>query len=80
MGRGKGWAAGLVVMAAGPVAQACTVCDSRAGQAVRHGIFDGHFAQTAGVVLAPFAIFMMVSWLLYTRLPVPAYREAKEVR
>ncbi len=55
-------------------AHACTVCDSRNGQQLRAGLFDGHFVHTALLVGAPvpallFAVLFSQSVLLRFTLP-----------
>ncbi len=58
----------------GWMAHACTVCDSRNGQQLRAGLFDGHFVHTALLVGAPApALVLAVLWgqrvLLHWLLP-----------
>ena len=55
-------------------AHACTVCDSRNGQQLRAGLFDGHFLHTALLVGAPvpalvLAVLLGQRLLLRSMLP-----------
>ncbi len=70
--RGLGWLSVPGLMLLAPVARACTVCHSRVGDAVRAGIFDGHFLHTAAVTAAPFPIFLGVGLWLRFKLPLAA--------
>lgn len=50
-------------------AQACTVCDSRNGHALRAGLFNGHFLHTLWLVLAPVPVFVLVVALVHFGMP-----------
>ena len=49
---------------------ACTVCNTDTGQAVRAGIFDGHFVANVLQLAAPFPIFLAIAALIYKGLPL----------
>jgi hypothetical protein len=57
------------VFVATGAAHACTVCDSQNGQALRAGLFDGHFAQTMLLVAAPIPVLVAAVALLYLLMP-----------
>jgi hypothetical protein len=54
---------GLALLAGS--ASACPVCATDTGQAVRQGIFDGHFAANVLLMSLPFAIFIGIAVTLY---------------
>ena len=55
---------------------ACTVCHTETAQAVRAGIFDGHFLSNALQLVAPFPIFLGIVLLIYKGLPLGKFAPA----
>ncbi len=49
---------GCISLQAWASAHACTVCDSPNGQALRAGLFNGHFLHTLLLVMAPVPILL----------------------
>jgi hypothetical protein len=50
-------------------AHACTVCDSRNGQQLRAGLFDGHFMHTLLLIAAPAPVLVATVLLLHLAMP-----------
>jgi hypothetical protein len=50
-------------------AHACTVCDSRNGQQLRAGLFNGDFLHTLLLVAAPVPVFAAVLLLVHFGMP-----------
>ncbi len=59
-----------VALARPALLHACTVCHTDTGQAVRAGIFDGHFFGNALRLAAPFPIFLLAAALVSKGLPL----------
>ena len=66
--RGAGLALAAVLLLALP-ADACPVCDTRTGQAVRQGIFDDRFGVNVLLTLLPFPVFLAIVAALYRAIP-----------
>ncbi len=50
-------------------AHACTLCDSRNGQQLRAGLFDGHFLSTLLFIAAPVPVFVGAVMILHLAMP-----------
>ena len=65
----KRLAVSLLLCATASKAQACTVCSSPNGVALRAALFHGHFLHTLLLVFAPVPVFVVAIALLHLAMP-----------
>jgi hypothetical protein len=59
----------ILLLATSCMAQACAVCDSEIGIAVRAGIFNASFSRTILEVFTPFPVFGVAIYVVSRYLP-----------